>query len=434
MKKLYFFTLTILLAFSLLGCTQTNNIPTEDYEIYQPVVEAPNEEYPVITVEPEEVEGEIKIEEEVKVEPEPTTITVQFAGDVFLHRGPIEAARVVGGNDEFDFRPFLTHIRPFIDGDLAIANMETPVDVLGDNRDITTFPLFNAPFEILEALQYAGFHHLNTSNNHSFDRHFGGLVATVNNIERVGLGQTGMYIDAGARNVPTIFDVNGIKVGMISYTDSVNGLEFFVSDEQREFAVRRFRSHTLDDVPSMIESVNWLREHGAEVVIMSLHWGAEYVDHPTQMQELIARALIDGGADIIMGKHSHTPQPVAWHYREDGTRGFIMYSLGNFLADQTRLSPPDNRTQFGMLVTVEITRDNSGKIKLTHADVLPTLCMRDFNGDTLRHINDVTVLPVIQGELPEQFTSQLFRDWGVRAYNHLTRIVGEEFITRHLND
>ena len=360
----------------------------------------------------------------------PAVINIQFVGDVFLHRGPIEAARTNAGSETFDFRPFLTHISPFINGDLTIANMETPVDVLGDNRDITTFPLFNAPFEILEALYYAGFHHLNTANNHSFDRHWGGLVATVENIERAGLTQTGMYVEAAAREIPTIIDVNGIRVGMVSYADSVNGLENFVSAEQREFAVRRFRSHVMDDVPSMIESANWLREQGAEVVVMALHWGAEYVDNPTQMQRDIARALVEGGVDIIMGKHSHSPQPVEWHYRDDGTRGFIMYSLGNFLADQTRLNPPDNRTQFGILATVQVTRESNGEIRLTNADILPTLAMRDFNGNVLRHRDDVTVLPVIEGQLPEQFTNQLFRDWGSRAYDHLTRIVGEEFITR----
>ena len=399
---------------------------TEDVENERLVANASNAEARFVNVWIADMSDEIL---EV-LESQSTTITVQFVGDVFLHRGPIEAARTNAGTQTFDFRPFLTHIRSYIDGDLTIANMETPVDVLGDNRDITTFPLFNAPFEILEALDYAGFQHLNTANNHSFDRHWGGILATVENIERAGLTQTGMYVDAAAREIPTIFDINGIRVGMVSYTDSVNGLDNFVSAEQREFAVRRFRSHVIDDVPSMLESANWLREQGAEVVIMSLHWGAEYVDNPTQMQREIARALVEGGVDIIMGKHSHSPQPVEWHYREDGTRGFIMYSLGNFLADQTRLNPPDNRTQFGILATVQITHESNGEIRLTNADILPTLTMRDFNGNVLRHRDDVTVLPVIEGQIPEQFTNQMFRDWGNRAYNHLTRIVGEEFITR----
>jgi len=355
-------------------------------------------------------------------------IRIQFAGDILLHRGPIEAART--GENTFDFRPFLRDIKPFIDGDLSIANMETPVDVLGGNQDITTFPLFNAPFEILEALQYAGFNHLISANNHSFDRGFDGLVATVNNFERVGIDHTGMNVDEAAFNTPTILDVNGIQVGIIAYTDSVNGLEPLVPDAMLPYAVRRFRSNTLDDIPYMAEDIARLRTAGAELVIVSLHWGAEYVDSPTEMQQLIARELSEVGADIIMGNHAHVIQPVEWHYRADGSRSFIIYSLGNFLADQTRLVTPIPRTQYGKLVSVQVVRESDGEIRLERAEVLPTLCMRDFTGNILGNADNISVLPIFDGEVPEFITDEEVRAWGRRAYEHVVNIVGEEFIAR----
>jgi len=361
-------------------------------------------------------------------EPEPIEIRIQFAGDILLHRGPIDAANI--GSNIYDFRPFLRDIKPFIDGDLSIVNMETPVDVLGGNRDITTFPLFNAPFEILEALQYAGFNHLIAANNHSFDRGFDGLVATVQNFERVGLDFTGMYVDADAFHVPTILDVNGIQVGIIAYTDSVNGLESLVPSAMLPYAVRRFRSHVMDDVPAMGEDIANLRRAGAEVVIISLHWGAEYVDAPTEMQRQIARGLSDLGADVVMGNHAHVIQPIEWHERDDGGRSLIIYSLGNFLADQTRLNPPIARTQFGKLVSLQVIREPDGTIRLGVCEVLPTLCMRDTSGNTLGIVNGISVLPVIDGELPEFVTNAELRDWGRRAYEHVVRIVGTEFIVR----
>jgi len=360
-------------------------------------------------------------------EPEPIEIRIQFAGDILLHRGPIEAART--GANTFDFRPFLRDIAPFVDGDLTIVNMETPVDVLGENRDITTFPLFNAPFEILEALQYAGFNHLIAANNHSFDRGFSGLVATVENFERVGLDFTGMYVDEAAFHVPTILDVNGIQVGIIAYTDSVNGLESLVPAEMRPFAVRRFRSHVLDDLPAMAEDITRLREGGAELVIVSLHWGAEYVNAPTEMQRQVARGLSDLGADVIMGNHAHVIQPIEWHERADGGRSLIIYSLGNFLADQTRLNPPIARTQFGKLVSLQVIRMPDGELRLD-VEVLPTLCLRDISGNTLGIVNGISVMPVIGGELPDFVTSEDLRAWGRRAYEHVVNIVGEEFIAR----
>jgi len=382
---------------------------------------------------------------------EETEVRIQFAGDIFLHQRPLDVARQEGNS--FDFNPFLTHIRPFINGDLAIANLESPVDARGNNDQISSFPNFNAPFEILEAIDYAGFDHLITANNHSFDFGFEGLVNTVNNIERVGLTHTGMNVDRDDLNTPTILDVNGIQVGILSYTDSVNGLEHLVPEASRAYAVRRFRSDSLDDIPRITQDMADLREAGVELVIVALHWGDEYVDAPTDMQRQIARALGDAGADVIMGKHSHTVQPIEWHYREDGTRALIMYSLGNFLADQTGLTdsvlgahdsgiaeqidpqasnlsgiPFPGRTQFGMLVSLQVTRDAEGTISLETVEVLPTLCMRDYDGNTLGTINGVSVMPLVDGELPEFVTCEALRNWGRVAYQHVVRIVGEEFV------
>jgi len=145
------------------------------------------------------------------------------------------------------------------------------------------------------------------------------------------------------------------------------------------------------------------------------------------MQRQIARELAELGADVIMGNHAHVIQPVEWHYREDGSRSFIMYSLGNFLADQTRLNPPIARTQFGKLVSLQVTRAPDGEITL-EAEVLPTLCMRDRTGSTLGIRDGISVMPLIGGELPEFVTDADLRAWGRRAYEHVVRIVGEEFI------
>jgi poly-gamma-glutamate synthesis protein (capsule biosynthesis protein) len=137
----------------------------------------------------------------------------------------------------------------------------------------------------------------------------------------------------------------------------------------------------------------------------------------------IARSLVDAGADIIMGHHSHTPQPLEWHYREDGTRGLIIYSLGNFLSDQIALNIP--ATQYGMLVTAYVTKNSQGEIILDSANVLPTVFVRD-SGRTLG--SPYSILPIINGEVPDAVANENLRAWGRRAYAHVLYIVGEEFI------
>ena len=411
--------------------------PTTPEIVLQEDVNAENQEDVAEDVTEQEVEE--PFEPEVIEEPEITEIRIQFAGDVLLHSGfgIVDVARI--GEDIYDFRPYLRDIAPYVDGDLAIINMETPVDAYGGNQGIATFPLFNVPFEILEALQYAGFNHLISANNHSFDMGWNGLINTVASFERAGINHTGVHTTEEEFHRPTILDVNGIQVGIIAYTDSANGLESLVPYYVLPWAMRRFQSHVMDDVPAISEDIARLREEGAQLVIVALHWGAEYVDEPTPMQREIARALCDAGADVIMGKHSHSPQPLEWHYRQDGSRALIMYSLGNFLADQTRLSDASvtaqvnsefHVTQYGMLVSLDVTKDEEGEIRLVHADVIPTLCMRDFAGNTLFAMDAVSVMPVFGGELPEVVEDENLRYWGRRAYEHLVRIVGEEFIRR----
>jgi len=410
MKKFTITLLALIIPFAMSGCNAEQTEIPYDHEYM--ATQSDTAMYSETTTDPE-------LKTEPIPEPEPIQIRIQFAGDVLLHGG-------IGmgiGDNRFDYKPIMWAIRPYIDGDLALVNMETPVDVFGNNQNIATWPLFNVPFEILEALIYAGFNHLISANNHSFDKGFDGLVATLANFERAGISQTGMYTNEADFNTPTIINVQGIQVGIIAYTDTVNRHEHRVPDDVRPFAVRRFRSRVMDDVPYMAADIARIREAGADLVIISLHWGEEYVDAPTNMQRQIAHALVEAGADIIMGHHSHTPQPLEWYEREDGSRGLIMYSLGNFLSDQIRLGIP--ATQYGMLVTVYVTLCPHDGISMDNAIVLPTVFVRE-SARTLGSL--YSILPIVNGEVPDTVASTYLRAWGRRAYAHTLRIVGAEFV------
>jgi len=361
--------------------------------------------------------------------PQPVDIRIQFAGDALLHTGPIDAARTgrnEAGYNVYDFRPYLTHIAPFIRaGDLNIINMETPVDVYGNNTRILSWPRFNVPFEVLPALSYAGFNHLIFANNHTIDRGFYGVERTLENFRRAGLSSTGGYASPEEFNTPTVIDVNGVQVGVLAYAESLNGLDSLLTAHQHTFVTRRFNFYDITNgIPAMRADMDNLRAHGAEVIIISIHWGAEYVNQPTVAQVRFARALSEAGADIIMGHHSHTPQPIEWHYREDGTRGLIIYSLGNFLADQTRLNPPDSRTQYTKLVTANVRRYPDGNIVMGEVEILPAYVMRDRTGNTLGAPNRIAILPIIDGELPEFVQPAYLRTRGRNAHRHLMNIVG----------
>jgi len=370
-------------------------------------------------------EPEPETEPEPEPEPDFSTpeIKIQMAGDILLHTGPVRAAQTPDG---YDFAPYFSMIAPYLDGDLNLCNMETPVDVFGANRELSSFPKFNVPYEILPALRGAGFHCLITANNHAYDKGWDGLTATKRNIEEAGLDVDGTFETQEQFDSPKILDVNGLKIGIISYTDSANGLDTLIPPDKRPFSMRRFSSYSLLDVPAMTADIERLRAFGMHLVIVSLHWGVEYADQPRSTQRDIARALCDAGADIVMGSHSHCVQPVEWHESADGRSSLILYSLGNFFADQTGLKIP--KTQYGMVVSVRVRLDRAGALTWEGVEILPTMTYRYADRTTRNGVN-YRLLPLdmfaTDVERPEVFSSNSEWAKAQKAFAHVDKITGD---------
>lgn len=309
-----------------------------------------------------------------KEEVNTTPVKIQMAGDILLHTTVTGSAQT--GENTYDFTPFFSSIKPYFDGDLKICNMESPVDVSGGNQKITSYPTFNVPHEILDGLKYMGINTLNTCNNHAYDKGFTGLVATRKNILTAGFAMTGTNETQEQYDQYLIQEFNGIKIGMISYTDSDNGIT--IPEQYRGYAMRKFNSNNTDDVPDMIADIKKCKEAGAEFIIMSMHWGAEYADAPTAQQKQIAHMLVDGGADIIMGSHSHCVQPIEKRKTTiDGVEkeALIIYSMGNFFADQIALKKP--KTQDSMIVNATIARNAETKrVEIISMNYMPTITFR----------------------------------------------------------
>ena len=67
-----------------------------------------------------------------------------------------------------------------------------------------------------------------------------------------------------------------------------------------------------------------------DLVIVLLHWGQEYSEHPDHAQRGAAKRLLAGGADLVVGHHPHILQGIERH-----EHGLVAYSLGNFLFANT---------------------------------------------------------------------------------------------------
>jgi len=98
-----------------------------------------------------------------------------------------------------------------------------------------------------------------------------------------------------------------------------------------------------------------------DLVVVSIHWGAEYQAGPTQHQRELAASLVDAGADIVWGHHPHVLQPLEWmQSKTDGHDALVLYSLGNLLSDQWMLQD----AQKTVLVKIDFNDEGISKITL----------------------------------------------------------------------
>lgn len=354
-------------------------------------------------------------------------IKIQFAGDVLLHAKPVSGAKT--GENTYDFDPYFSQIREYVDGDLAICNMEGPVDAHGNNEKISYYPQFNSPYEILEGIKNMGFNFVTTANNHTFDQYLDGLINTRNNVIKAGLDFAGTNETQEQHDTYFIKEYNGIKIGVIAYSALDNGLSGAIPQEARSYVMRMFDSSPDSaDILTMISEIQACREAGAEFVIVSLHWGVEYVDTPPDGFEEIAHQLCDGGADIIMGNHSHCVQPIETYTanRVDGEKEtLIIYSLGNFFADQIALNMP--KTQYSMLVNVNIHKNKQGEIEFGECSYLPTLTYRYQKASGKWGFYLLPAGKMMDAEQrPEVFMSDSDWEKAGKAWEHVTKVVGDD--------
>jgi poly-gamma-glutamate synthesis protein (capsule biosynthesis protein) len=337
--------------------------------------------------------------------------SISIGGDILIHTPVFKAAQ---SGDGYDFTPFFSDFKGYFKGDMNIVNMEVPVDALGGNSGISSYPAFNTPHEILDAVKSIGVDTLFNSNNHALDKGFDGLVKSRSNILDAGLDAIGTYRDEEEHDTPFIKSLNGIKIGIAAYTDSTNGIPI-----RNSYSLNKI-DLDMSCVPEILGDVDELRSAGAEFVMVSLHWGAEYQDAPAQIQRDIAAGLADGGVDAIIGNHAHCVQPI-----ERIGETLVVYSLGNFFADQTPLNRA--KTQESMVVTLKVARDAEGVISLADASYMPTFTYR-VSGKS--GAGTYRLLPAGKyaeaASRPDVFSNDA--DWKKckNAWNRVREIVGDE--------
>ncbi len=307
--------------------------------------------------------NKIEVKEEEK--PKEYSASLVMVGDLLVHDRLYNAMKTSNG---YDFKPALTYIKDIVkEYDIAYYNQETILG--GEEIGLSSYPSFNSPYEVGDAMIDAGFNLVSLATNHTLDRGEKAITNSVNYWnEHPSVLAVGSYLSFEERDKVRIKEVNNITYTMLNYTYGTNGIkvpegkEYLVNvwpctgnNLESDTKYQEYKEKVKEDIKRVRDKV--------DVLIVAMHWGVEYTHIPTNYQLDMASFLSEEKVDIIIGTHPHVVMPVT--YINDT---LVVYSLGNFLsAQETNI---DYNTTVGLLSTVKITKhidkDNNTSIKLSN--------------------------------------------------------------------
>ncbi|WP_086562559.1 CapA family protein [Streptomyces africanus] len=295
----------------------------------------------------------------------PRGFTLVASGDVLPHSSIIDRARFDAGGTGYDFRPMLAGIRSVVSGaDVALCHMET---VYGANGQYTGYPAFKSPPEVAPALAATGYDGCSTASNHTLDDGADGIGRTLDALDRAGVRHAGSARNEEEARTVTVLQAGPAKVAHLAYTYDTNGIPL---PDGRPWAVN------LIDEARILADARAAREAGADVVVVSLHWGTEWQDDPDERQLTLARSLTaarSGGRpdiDLILGTHAHVPQA---YEKVNGT--WVIYGMGDQIAGemtnhQGAKDPRGNQSTLGRFTFTPPARPG-GRWEVTKAEFVP---------------------------------------------------------------
>ncbi|MFE2506199.1 CapA family protein [Streptomyces rubiginosohelvolus] len=257
----------------------------------------------------------------------PRPFTLLAAGDVLPHSSVIDQAAADAGGAGYDFAPMLAGVAPAVSGaDLAFCHMETVYGKGGG--PYTGYPSFKSPPEIATALRTTGFDSCSTASNHTLDDGAEGVRRTLDALDEAGVRHAGSARTAAEAARPTILPAGpgkgAAKVAHLAYTYGTNDIPLPAG---RPWTVN------VTDERKIVEEARAARRAGADVVVLSAHWGTEWQDEPDAQQRELAERLTastDRGRpdiDLIIGTHAHVPQA---YEKVNGT--WVVYGMGDQIA------------------------------------------------------------------------------------------------------
>ena len=301
-----------------------------------------------------------------------TTATISFVGDLMCHSTQFKYAML--RDSTYNFKPVYRYVKDYLNqADLTVGNLETVLG--GDSTNYSGYPLFNSPDEYLTALKYAGFDLLITANNHSLDMGEYGIRRTIEQIKKNKMLYSGTSLTKSERDSVKLIDLNGIKLSLLSYTYGTNGN---IIPKGKEYLINRINFNKIKN------DIQKSEEKEADMIIVYYHFGEEYKREPSKYQKEIVDSTLKFGADIIIGSHTHTVQPIMIKNQKN-RKGFVAYSLGNFISNQRW-----RYSNGGVILSIKIIKNLYNKS--SSIEKVSYLPMYVFKGKT-KHKFEFVIIP-----------------------------------------
>lgn len=427
MKRFFLLLLCITLLF-LTSCVGLRNadelVPPESVELCEVEISADKNKAPYnpdgyyrATAEKMSADNMSQCENTVLPPKDPyagVSISLVAAGDNLIHPNIYTDAFNRGNAEKrYDFLPVYSDVADMIaDADIAFINQETVM--AGEEYGYSGWPCFNAPRELGDDLVSLGFDVVNIANNHMLDMGTQGLLDTISFWHTKPVTLIGGYTDADDYAGLRITESGGIKIAWLAYTYGTNGI---VKSSWSDAVIPYIDDGLIaDDISRAKEA--------ADFVVVSIHWGDENVQAPNAEQQRLAQLIADSGADLILGHHSHTVQPIEWIETEDRAV-LCIYSLGNFISGMDR---PVNVV--GGLLSLDIVGDGIGGLTVDNVLFTPTVFWygMDWYGTHLYLMSDYTdYLAQTHGVRIDGYTITVDS-----AKKIVTDVIGKEYLPDYL--
>lgn len=261
------------------------------------------------------------------------TVRIVAGGDVYLEHGRNNA-------------PFAALRECLAGADIFFFNLEAPITARSSPVPDRVGAMKMEPGVISQIVD-SGVHIVSLAHNHTLDYGVEGLLETLEVLRQHGIPYVGAGVNATEAYGPRLLEVQETRVGFLALTTNFPFDWYKATDRQGGIAgvsVQTFycpdwqtgkeqpgwppiivTKTVVEDLTRVCTEVRKLK-HTAEVVLVSCHWGVPGSTEVHGYQREIGHALVEAGADVVIGHHPHVIQGIE-RYRG----GLICYSLANLV-------------------------------------------------------------------------------------------------------